>query len=96
MEVIIKKSSNPKKKFVAVIDGNKSIHFGQAGASDYTIHKNDERKQLYIKRHSKNEDWNNIKSGGFYARWVLWNKKTLKESISDINKRFNIKAKMGL
>ena len=30
---------------------NKRIHFGAANMSDYTIHKDDERKQRYIARH---------------------------------------------
>ncbi len=32
----------------------KKVYFGQAGASDFTIHKDEARKQLYINRH-KNE-----------------------------------------
>ena len=68
MEVILQKSTNPKgslmakaklspsilpsKKYTAII-GKKSIHFGAAGYEDYTIHKDDKRKELYIKRHEK-------------------------------------------
>ena len=50
MEVIITKSTNNKKKFDAFVDG-KQISFGQGGASDFTIHKDPERKDLYITRH---------------------------------------------
>ena len=39
------------------MDGTKTVHFGAAGMSDYTKHKDDERKQAYIQRHKKNEDW---------------------------------------
>ena len=77
MEIIIKKSSNPKKKFEAII-GNKTIKFGAAGYSDYTIHEDPERKQRYIDRHKKNEDWGKSDTDtppGFYSRWLLWNKK---------------------
>ena len=94
MEVIIKKTSNPKKKFSAVIDGKKTIHFGQVGASDYLHHKNDEMKQLYIKRHMKNEDWSNPLTSGFWSKHLLWNKKTIDDSIADINKKYNIVAKI--
>ena len=48
MEIIIKKSTNSKKKFDAVIDGKKKISFGQAGASDFTKHKDDDRKNLIL------------------------------------------------
>jgi hypothetical protein len=37
--VIIKKSSDPEKKYEAVIDGKKTVKFGAKGYSDYTIHK---------------------------------------------------------
>ena len=96
MQIIIKKSSNPKKKFEAVL-GNKSINFGAAGYSDYTIHKNPERKELYIQRHKKNEDWtkSGIDTAGYYSRWVLWNKKTLPDSIDNMNKKYkNIHFKL--
>lgn len=53
MEVIIRKSKKIDKKFDAVIDGKKTISFGQKNASDYTKHKDPERKQRYIDRHKK-------------------------------------------
>ena len=56
MEIVIKKSTNNNKKFDAVIDGKKKISFGQAGASDFTKHKDDNRKDRYIDRHRKNEN----------------------------------------
>jgi hypothetical protein len=51
MEVIIKKSNKPDKKFDAVIDNKKTVSFGAKGASDYTLHKDPERKARYIARH---------------------------------------------
>ena len=98
MEVVITKSKKPDKKYDARIDGTKTVSFGQKGASDFTKHKNTDRKERYIDRHKKNEDWNKsgAKAAGFYSKHVLWNKPTLKESIDDINKRFkdlNIKMK---
>ena len=65
MEVIIKPSKNKNKKFDAVIDDKKTISFGAKGMSDYTIHKDKERKERYIKRHGKNENWNDYKTAGF-------------------------------
>ena len=90
--IIINKSDKPLNKYDAILN-NKKISFGAAGMSDYTLHKDDERKQRYINRHRKNENWQ-TPSPGFFSRWVLWNKKTLKESINDINKRFNLNVKL--
>jgi hypothetical protein len=86
--VIITPSKNKLKKFDATINGTKTISFGARGMSDFTIHKNEARKNLYLNRHRKREDWGDAHSAGFYSRWVLWNKPTLKESIEDMNKRF--------
>ena len=98
MEVVITKSKKPDKKYDARIDGTKTVSFGQKGASDFTKHKNTDRKERYIDRHKAREDWtkSGAKTAGFYSKHVLWNKPTLKESIDDINKRFkdlNIKMK---
>ena len=90
MEVIIKRSSKKDKKYDAVIDGKKTVSFGSAGASDFTQHKNEARKQGYIDRHKEREDWtkDGIKTAGFYAKNVLWNKPSIRESINDLNKKY--------
>ena len=92
MEVVISPSKNKSKKFDALINGSKTISFGQKGASDYTKHKDKDRKNRYIDRHKAREDWNasGAKSAGFYSKHILWNKPTLKASIDDINKRFKV------
>ena len=90
MEVVITKCKKPDKKYDARIDGTKTVSFGQKGASDFTKHKNTDRKDRYIDRHTNNEDWtkSGAKTAGFYSKHVLWNKPTLKASVDDINKRF--------
>ena len=87
-EIVISKSSNKNKKYDARIDGRKTISFGAAGMSDYTIHKDDERKQRYLDRHRKNENWADYNTAGCYAKNLLWNKKTLSKSLRDTNTRF--------
>ena len=97
MEVVIAKPKKPDKKYGARIDGTKTVSFGQKVASDYTKHKNTDRKDSYIARHKKNEDWgaSGATSAGSYSKHVLWNKPTLKASTVDINKRFeNLTVKM--
>ena len=44
MNIIIKPSSNRLKKFDAIIDDKQKISFGQKGASDFTINKNEDQK----------------------------------------------------
>ena len=64
-----------------------------------TQHKNEERKNAYIQRHKKNENWTaaGFKTAGFWSKWANWNKPTLQASINDINKKFkslNVKLKI--
>ena len=95
----IKPSEKKDKKYKAVIDGTKNVHFGQAGASDMTQHKNEDRKHAYIQRHKKHENWtaSGFKTAGFWSKWANWNKPTLQASVNDINKKFkslNVKLKI--
>ena len=83
-------SDKPEKKYYIITKDNKRVYFGQASASDFTKHKDEDRKNRYINRHKKNEDWgkSGIDTAGFWSRWLLWNKTTIKESYQDIKKRF--------
>jgi len=94
--VEIKPSTTKAKKLMAIFydEKNKKIkttHFGQKGASDFTINKDKERKDKYLKRHEKRENWNDYMTAGSLSRWILWNKPTLKASISDYKQRFKLK-----
>lgn len=91
IRVILKKSNKKDKKFMVII-GDKIIHFGSSGYSDYTIHKDKERKKRYLLRHKKRENWNKsgINTAGFWSRWILWNKQTINESIKDLQKKYKI------
>jgi hypothetical protein len=96
MFVEIKKSTNPKKKFVAIFyDKNKkkikTTHFGAVGYDDYTITKDVKQKELYRKRHAKDLKTNDFKRAGYLAYHVLWSKPTLKSSIAHYMKIFNLK-----
>ena len=94
--IYIKKSTRGDKKYMVYIDG-KTIHFGQQGYSDYTKHKDPERKLRYINRHiNMNENWNisGLKTAGFWSRWLLWNKPSITESKQYMIKKFNIQFKI--
>lgn len=80
--------------------GYKGIQFGHFGYFTYlTLHRDNfgeirESKiyrAKYINNH-KNEEWGikGIYTRGFWARWLLWNKKTINKSINDLKKKYNI------
>ena len=84
-------SDKPEKKYYIITKSEKKIYFGAAGYSDFTIHKDEDRsKNRYIKRHEKNENWtkSGIDTAGFWSRWLLWHKPTIKESYEDIKRKF--------
>ena len=91
----LRKSRRRDKKLMLVTP-DKTIHFGGKGYSDYTIHKNPDRKQMYINRHRVRENWKDPLTPGALSRWILWNEPTLKASVLDYEKRFNLKVIIDL
>ena len=72
---------------------HKTIYFGDSSLKDYTTHsplEREERKRLYIARHRVREDWTDPFTAGFWSRWILWNKPTVKASFEDVMRRFHL------
>ena len=91
---LLRYSKRKDKKYEIKYSDNgviKSIHFGAKGYEDYTIHKDNIRKENYIKRHQVNENWKDLSKAGTFSRFLLWNKPSLSDSIKDMEKRFKIK-----
>ena len=68
--------SNLKTKKYFIIDPNgKKIHFGAMGMEDYTYHKDDKRKENYLKRsYGIRGNWkDNPYSPNNLSRTLLWN-----------------------
>ena len=95
--VLISKSDRAGKKLKIVLtyeDGStKTIHIGQATAEDFTDHGDEKRKASYTRRHKPRENWSDFTTAGFWAKHLLWNKRTLSASINDTAKRFHLKIK---
>ena len=98
VKVEITKSNRNDKRFQAVFtdDDGKKIKTTQFGLKNpkvgtYIDHKNEKLKENYLKRHKKNENWNNFMSAGSLSRYILWNKKTYQQSLDDYKKIFKLK-----
>ena len=99
------KSPRKNKKYrmlFYVLDDNKKLKkikhtdFGGVKAdgtpySDFTIHNKDtKRRDRYLMRHMRNEDWSKFLTAGSLSRWILWNKPDLQKSLEDYAKKFNL------
>ena len=94
--VSIKKSTNPKKKYMAVFTSkdrrSKTTHFGSAGMDDYTKTKDKEQRARYLNRHRKNEDWNKYYSAGSLSRYISWGDSTsMRTNIASFKRKFNLR-----
>ena len=96
VSMVIKKSTNPKKKLMAVFTKDngrtKTTHFGAKGMDDYTITKDKEQRTRYRSRHRKDLDTKDYTRAGFLSYYILWgNSTSRKENISAYKRKFNLK-----
>ena len=96
VSVVIKKSTKAGKKYMAVFTKDngrkKTTHFGSAGMSDYTIHKDKERRKRYRDRHRKDLKTGDYTRAGYLSWYLLWGPSTsLRTNITSYKKRFNLK-----
>lgn len=67
----------------------KTTYFGAAGMSDYTIHKDKERRQRYRDRHKKDLETGDPTRAGFLSYYILWGDSTsLRDNIASYKNRF--------
>lgn len=72
-------------------DGSeRTVHFGSSDYENYTTHKDPERKARYIRRHERNERWDDPSTAGYWSRWLLWEKPTIAGAIEALPKRVSV------
>lgn len=101
----LRKSTNPRKKFQVTVvgpSGRRTVHFGGVREDgepyrDFTMHKDPETMRRYLARHRAREDWTigGIGTAGFWARWLLWSKPTLRDAIALTERTFGIEIRRG-
>lgn len=95
--VRLTRSRNGIHKFRVLFPNGKTVRFGRMGYSDYTIHKDKERMKRYLTRHRRRENWG--RSGrytaGFWSRWVLWSKPSLRAAVAHTSKVLGRRVKIA-
>ncbi len=77
---------------MVVFENGSVVNFGSPEYENFTMHRDSDRKRLYILRHQTREDWNDIKTAGFWSKNLLWNSPSLSASIRDTEKRLMMKV----
>ena len=93
-----KKLKGNSKKYEITFEKNGKIYtrkFGAAGMSDFTIHKDKERRERYISRHKKDLKTGDPMRAGYLSMYILWNKPSLKSSLADYKRRLNAYNRTG-
>ena len=80
MIIYISESTRHGKKWMAQAEGQRTVHFGQRGASDFTIHRDEALRQAYIARRGSKENWGStgVMTPGWLSRHLLWEKRSLR------------------
>ena len=82
-------SNRINKKYKAIFSDHPPVHFGSKFGQNYLHHKNVYLRFNYLKRHEKNENWDDPYSAGALSAYLLWgNNSNLTDNIYDFNKVF--------
>ena len=86
MGVVVSKSEKPNKRLKATFP-NKNVHFGSKKGSTFVDHGNADTKVAWEARHRVKENWTDWDTAGALAKNILWNKPSMKASVSNLNAR---------
>ena len=90
------KTGNKKYEITFNKNGKKYTRkFGSTGMSDFTKHKDKNRRERYISRHKKDLRTRDPMRPGYLSMYILCNKPTLKASLEDYKRRLNIYNRTG-
>lgn len=96
-KMVVKKSTNPKKKYMAIFTDSssgrtKTTHFGSAGMTDYLLSKDKQRRARYRQRHKGDLETKDPTRAGYLSWFLLWGESTsLRTNLSAYKKRFGFK-----
>ena len=90
MIIYISESTRLDKKWKAEAEGHRAVHFGQRGADDCTIHRDEAARQAYIARHGSKENWgrSGVMTPGWLSRYLLWEKRSLPAAIAAASRMY--------
>ena len=94
----LEKSTQRGKKLQVTAPDGTVIHFGAWGYGDFIYYSQNstsweaaKKRDQYIARHEKGEDWDDLETAGAWSRWILWERPTLNGAVVCMEKQFGIK-----
>ena len=95
-QIISEKSNQKNKKYKVTMTGFPNMkphfyHFSSKYGITYVNGATDTQKLNWIKRHQQDKGYNNMHSGIFFSKSLLWNTKSLKKNIELLSKKLNAK-----
>tara|TARA_R110001592_G_scaffold22416_5_gene89105 strand:- start:608 stop:919 length:312 start_codon:yes stop_codon:yes gene_type:complete len=97
-KVVIKTSSNPKKKLDAVFSNSsggrtKTVSFGSKNMDDYTKTKDKAQRSRYRSRHRKDLSTGDPTRAGYLSWHILWGSSTSRrENIASYKRKFGFNS----
>ena len=90
MIIHISESTRPGKKWMAQTEDHRTVHFGQHGAGDFTIHRDEALRQAHIARHGSKENWGRagVMTPGWLSLHLLWEKCSLPAAIAAASRMY--------
>jgi len=96
-KITLKNATQKGKRYTVIMEGfpnmkNHSHSFGSASGKTFIDGRNQKEKSAFIKRHENDKGWNQIHSGIYYSRYLLWGPyDNLKQNIKSLERRLNAK-----
>jgi hypothetical protein len=84
-------SDRKDKRYKAIFDNGKQVHFGLKGGQTYIDHMDKLKRENYLKRHIKRENWDDPYTAGSLSRFITWgDSSNINKNLIDFKKRFNV------
>jgi hypothetical protein len=82
-------ANDGKHKWIAYFTNGRKVKFGAKGYSDYTIHKDKERRERYRERHEKDLTTQDPYKPGYLSYYLLWgDSPSLDTNVKKYNQKF--------
>ena len=85
---LLQKSPRKYKRFRLTFDDSKFVDFGADGG------RTEKEKEAWVARHKGDKYYNDIKSGIYHSRMLLWTEPKLRDAIQEYERIHDVKIKL--